>query len=127
MAITSLKYVYELQKRETGFVMENSAPCNAGGTLPIYIPRIMPKINNGKPEIKKVYSKGKSVFANDPSIMPEPYTILDIQNYINPRFENNKTWTPNLLVHGMVPRKTKVDCNCHSNSISNMTFSNDFS
>ena len=49
MAITSLKNLFQLQKTETGYVMDISSPCEAGGTLPIYIPRIMPKIDNGKP------------------------------------------------------------------------------
>ena len=127
MSITSLKHLFQLQKKETGYVMTYSSPCKAGGTLPIYIPRLMPKIDNGEPTVSVVSSKGRSVFKNDASCMPAPYDVLETQNYINPRFENNKMWTPNLLVAGLVPRKTKVDCNCHSNSISTMTFSNDLS
>lgn len=127
MAITSLKYLYQLQKKETGYVTAPSYPCRAGGTLPIYIPRLMPYIDNGPPMISMVSSKGQAVFKNASECMPMPIQILETQNYINPKFENNKEWTPNLLAGGLVPRKTKVDCNCHSNAISTMTFSNDFS
>ena len=60
-------------------------------------------------------------------MMPQPSDVIETQNFLNPRFENNKKWTPNLLSYGMVPRKTQVDCHTHSNSIGNMTFSNDLS
>lgn len=127
MAITSLKNLFQLQKTETGYVMDISSPCEAGGTLPIYIPRIMPKIDNGKPTTSMVSTAGKSIFKNDQSCMPQPSDVIETQNFLNPRFENNKKWTPNLLSYGMVPRKTQVDCHAHSNSIGNMTFSNDLS
>lgn len=126
MAITSLQYLFKLKSEEIGFTMESHKPVNATQTLPMYIPRLMPNISNGNPTITPTSSLGSLVFLNAPEILPIALPTLNTQNYLEPKFERNKSFGKDQLdKDGMIPRKTKLEIHCKSNVISHMTFSND--
>lgn len=126
MAITSLQYLFQLKSEEIGFTMKAHKPVEPSQTLPLYIPRLMPHIKSGTPKTTPTNSMGSLVFLNAPEILPIALPILTTQNYLEPKFERNKSFGKDQLnADEMIPRKTKLAIHCKTNVISQMTFSND--
>lgn len=126
MAITSLSYLYKLKSEEIGYTISDHVAIGATQTLPMYIPRLMPEINSDTPTELPVSSLGSMIFLNAPEIRPIAEQTLISQNYLEPKFERNKSFGKDQLVgENIIPRKTKLEIHCKTNVISQMTFSND--
>lgn len=126
MAITSLAYLYKLKSEEIGYTVSDHVNITATQTLPVYIPRLMPEITSGPPAELPVTSLGSMVFLNAPEIRPIAEQVLISQNYLEPKFERNKSFGKDQLVNEkIIPKKTKLEIHCKTNVISQMTFSND--
>lgn len=127
--ITNTSNIYKINDKEPAYLSKTGVACVAGEKYPLYIPRLMPKISSGVPTIGAVTSKGTLCFKNAPECRILTATLIKTQNYLDVPFERNKSWDglATELEDGtkIVSKNTKVVCNCPSNSISDLTFSND--
>lgn len=72
---------------------------SSGGTLPLYIPKIMPNISMGK---KKTFTVGinKSCYCNASECKPNVASTLTGQNYINVPPQANRSFQNPLFYYG---------------------------
>ena len=127
--ITSTRHIFKIKDNEPAYLSKTGVACNAGEKYPVYIPHLMPKINFGNPVISILKSRGTLCFRNASECRVLTATMIKTQNYMDIPFERNKSWKgqSTILDDGteIIHKGTKVICNCPSNSISDMTFSND--
>lgn len=133
MALTNFKNIYKLNPSEYAYTTTKHDVITAGQTLPLYVPKLMPKINNGEPKISKLVTKGSRVFKNSSSCKPTVGRILQKQNYITPKLSNNKSWKGISKVIEIsenekieyIDRKTTVTCTSLNKGLKEMNFSTD--
>lgn len=133
--LTNIKNIFDIKEKEIGYLSQEKEVCKHGEKYPIYIPRLMPKITFGEPVVKTVSSNGTLVFKNSPECRVLTDRILHIKNSLSIPFERNKSWTDDQInvyknnkdevVSKTISAKTQVICNCKTDLISDMTFSND--
>ena len=133
--LTDLKRIYPIQEQEIGYLSTGKEACKSGEKYPIYIPRLMPSIPFGEPKTTTIASQGTLVFLNAPECKILSSKILKSRNYIEIPFERNKEWGNDQvnikkdeegnIISKTLNAKTKVRCNCKTNVINDMTFSND--
>ena len=121
--------IFKIKDKEPAYLSKTGVACSAGEKYPVYIPHLMPKINFGIPTTSIIQSKGTLCFKNSPECRVLTASVIKTQNYLDIPFERNKSWKgqSSVLKDGteIISKNTKVICNCPSNSISDMTFSND--
>lgn len=133
MALTNFSNIYKLNPNEYAYTTTKHDVVKAGETLPLYVPKLMPKIDNGEPKISKLVTKGSTVFKNSSSCKPSVGRILQKQNYITPKLSNNKSWDGiKTVIHvgedetiEYIERKTTVTCTSLNKGIKEMNFSTD--
>lgn len=96
--ITSLSLNYDLSDASIGYVIGNHTKVKSGDKIPLYIPKLMSSIPQGKEkEIQIVPVDSPSyIFANAPSCMPTSKTKLRTLNYILATAEGNSNYSDGL-------------------------------
>lgn len=127
--ITNTKNIFKIKDKEPAYLSKSGIAPTANKTYPLYIPHLMPKITFGEPVIGAISSKGTVCFKNAPECRILTATLIKTQNYLDIPFERNKSWEGQGKknednTYG-INKNTKVICNCPSNSLNDMTFSND--
>ena len=133
--ITNINRMFKIQEQEMGYLCTEREACKAGEKYPIYIPRLMPSISFGEPTTGTISSQATTVFLNAPGCRVLASRILKTRNYLEIPFERNKEWGDDQvnitkdkdgkIISKILKNKTKVRCNCKTNVIDDMTFSND--
>lgn len=132
MALTNFNNIYKLNPNEYAYTTTKHNVIKAGETIPLYVPKLMPKIDSGEPKISKLVTKGSTVFRNASGCKPTAKRILKNQNYITPKLSNNKSWEGiskkkevGDSVIEYIDRKTTVTCTSLNKGIKEMNFSTD--
>ena len=96
--ITLLSFDYDLDDANTGYVIGDHPIVNGGDKIPLYIPKLMSSIPQGKEkEIQIVPVDSPSyIFANASSCMPTSKTKLRTLNYILATAEGNSNYSDGL-------------------------------
>jgi len=126
--VTNTNNIFKIKDKEPAYLSKTDVACTAEQKYPLYIPRLMPTIQQGEPVVSAVTSSGTLCFKNDGGCMILAAPLIKTQNYLEIPFERNKSWKGQSVIQGgaeIIFKDTKVMCNCPSNSISDMTFSND--
>ena len=127
--VTNTNNIFKIKDKEPGYLSKTGVACKTGETYPLYIPHLMPKIKQGIPTISTIQSKGTLCFKNASGCRVLTASKIKTQNYLDVPYERNKSWVgqARVLEDGtqIISQNTKVICNCPSNSISDLTFSND--
>lgn len=128
MAITSLKHRYNMNGLEYAYTTVDHSVIDAGSSIPLFVPAIMPNISSGEPKITSKVTKGATVFKNAPACRPAVNRIVRTQNYLSPSFSRNQSWEGISKKRGheeYIPRKSMVLCTSVSSSPKKMTFGTD--
>ena len=133
MALTNFNNIYKLNPNEYAYTTTKHNVIKAGETIPLYVPKLMPKIDNGEPKISKLITKGSTVFKNSSTCKPTVKKVLNNQNYITPKLSNNKSWEGISKKKQIgedkyieyIDRKTTVTCTSLNKGIKEMNFSTD--
>lgn len=126
MALTSGITKLKLSENEVCYNTEKVTPCSSGGSLKMYIPKLMANIGFGKPITLPEVFGGDSVFANDNACKPGSAKTFNYKNWLEPKLTyNSSDWDHIKDGDGNVPLKTKFTCSFANNSIDRMTFSTD--
>jgi len=127
--LTDTKHIFKIKDKEPAYLSKTGIAPTVGKTYPLYIPHLMPKIKMGEPKTGAVFSKGVICFKNAPECKILTATLLKNQNYLDVPFERNKSWEGQGIKNPdntyTINKNTKVICNCPSNSLNDLTFSND--
>lgn len=136
MAVTDFRKKYHVNNAEYAYTLVDHDVVEAGSSIPLYVPALMPKIKTGSPKIQKKTSKGNLVFKNDTRsnsrCKPSAKKIIQSQNYISPPFSRNQTWkgisktvTKNEEEIEYIPRKSQVLCTSINGTTKKMNFGTD--
>lgn len=92
--ISSLDLNFDVLSDMLGVVVEKKNPApSEGESLKLYIPVLMPNINQSIPTInQKFLNKGNKLFLNDFECRPASKILLNTQNYITGYLEKNSEW-----------------------------------
>ena len=136
MAVTNFTKKYRVNNSEYAYTLVDHDVVEAGASIPLYVPALMPKIQTGSPKITKKTSKGNLVFKNDKTnssrCKPSAKRIIQSQNYISPPMSRNQTWKgiSKTVKKGdeeieYVPRKSQVLCTSVNGTTKKMNFGTD--
>lgn len=124
MALTTGKKMFILTENEVCYNLEHVFPCSPGGSLKMYIPKLMPKIGFGEPKTLPVTFAGDRVFCNDDACKPAASQTFNTKNWIEPTLMYNvDDWEHIIDGLGKVPKKTKFMCSFANGSIDKIRFS----
>lgn len=73
--------------------------CSSGGSLQLYIPKLMPDISQGRPKSTTV-QLNKSCFINDKKCEPPVSSSISTQNYITVPPQDNRTFQDPIFYPG---------------------------
>ena len=131
MAKTNFKKIFDSTGTEYAYTTTDHAVVKTGGTIPLYVPSMMPNINSSTPKISTVVTKGSTMFKNASKCKPKAMRTLKSQNYITPQMSRNQSWDGLTKTVGkdeeeFIPRKTRVMCTSATHNTKNMNFTTDF-
>lgn len=123
MAITKLKTKPFVSEIEYGYTSVNHIWVRPGGSIPMYIPIVMPDISNGTPSYTTELTRGGLIFANDVSCRPVVENKVRTQNFVSPKLENNNSFA-NIVTDDdpIVKRGTRFQCKFTNKNLQNIKF-----
>lgn len=111
MALTTGTQIFKLEENEYCYNLEYTYPCSSGGTMKMYVPKLMANIGFGTPRSLPEIFKGDAVFANDGECKPGANNSFTSINWLEPTLMYNTSgWSHILDALGKVPKKTKFMC-----------------
>ena len=92
--ISSLDLNFDVLSNMLGIVVEKKNPApSEGESLKLYIPVLMPNINQSIPTTtQKFLNKGSKLFLNNAECRPASKVLLNTQNYLTGYLERNSEW-----------------------------------
>lgn len=123
MAITKLSSKSFVSSEESGQTSSDHMKVSPGGSIPMHVPSIMAYIASGAPSYQSTLTQGNLIFANDVSCMPQSESVVQTQNFISPKLENNNTFD-NIVSEDdpIVKRGTKLKCKFTNGSLTGIKF-----
>lgn len=131
--MTNFKNIYRTNSSEYAYTTTDHSPTKTGEAIPLYIPSLMPNVNNGSPKINTRITKGSVIFKNAIANRPTALRRVQAQNYVSSPMSRNQSWDGLTKTRGSgddeeeyVPRKTSVLCTSPSSNTKNMNFTTDY-
>jgi hypothetical protein len=113
---------FKLSENEYGYNTEYTEPCGAGGTMKLYIPKLMSKIGFGAPKSIPEKFPVDTIFLNSSECKPSASNYIRYINYISVPLEYNSDWKHKINKDGFVPKKSKFLCSFINGDITKPRF-----
>jgi len=134
--ITNIDNIYKLEKKEIGYVSQETDVISSGQYCPVIIPRLLPNVNT-QILTSMVNLKGTSIYKNSKECQIYSDTTIKTQVYINLKLERNNSWgndqtktiitgydkLGNEITKTKILKNTQVVCNTKNNIINDATIS----
>ena len=124
MALTGKRNIIELSENEFCYNCEYTGIVGGGGTMKMYVPKLMSDIGLQEPIVLPYIFGGDTVFGNDDACKPGASKSFAYQNYLEiPLLYNNDDgWEHIKDGAGMVPKGTKFLCTFVNNDLTKAHF-----